>query len=166
MNPKSDLPRVMAFLQPALGARDPLRVLVLGVPGSGKTTWAKLVADELHLPRIEADEFFWGNGEGGGLPEFRAQMRYELERESFVAEGHFSTLKEEYLARINHVIYLDPPLPMVAVRLLQRFSIDRNRGRGGPWSLLFSLSRLKTLRANQQATVAALEAASVRLLRL
>ncbi len=38
----------------------PLLILVSGAPGSGKTTLARKLADELYLPHINRDSLYWG----------------------------------------------------------------------------------------------------------
>lgn len=35
---------------------NPLVILILGLPGAGKTTWGKKIANELHLPFISKDD--------------------------------------------------------------------------------------------------------------
>ena len=43
-----------------MGEASPLFILVMGVSGSGKTTYARKLASQLNVPHIELDTLYWG----------------------------------------------------------------------------------------------------------
>lgn len=84
-----------------------MRILILGLPGSGKTTFARKLATQLGLPHFEADAVFWDE-KGRERAEFRKSAGVWLsERPQWVAEGHYGKLRDLLDSRITHLVLLD-----------------------------------------------------------
>jgi adenylate kinase family enzyme len=98
------------------------RFVVIGAPGSGKTTFARALADKLHLEYFELDAVL--HGPGGIEPsneDFRESVLPKLEGEGWVVDGwHERKLGNLVLERADVAVFLDPALPLIVGRLLRR----------------------------------------------
>ncbi|MFH0897964.1 MAG: AAA family ATPase [bacterium] len=72
----------------------PKKIAILGCSGSGKTTFAKLLAQELNLPVFHLDQVSWKPG-------------WVKEEESIIKENHhFICSKEQWIIDGNQINYL------------------------------------------------------------
>lgn len=70
------------------------RILILGGPGSGKTSLAKQLSRIQSRVHIEVDELYWSGKKGGALqPNFESRFRRAIEAERWVLEGHYGKTK-------------------------------------------------------------------------
>ncbi len=110
------------------------RILVIGLPGSGKTTFARRLAARLWLPHLEADHFFWTE-DFEEAPDFREKVSRAVSGGAWVFEGHFSKVKDLVLPRAEVVIWLNPAFPGVLYRYLKRHWTGPRRGGTLRWLL-------------------------------
>jgi hypothetical protein len=84
------------------------RVLVIGCPGAGKTTFAVRLAALTALPLVHLDDLYFGPGWSATPPEaWRAEVaRLSAGREWIIDGNHAGTLPER-LARAEAVVLLD-----------------------------------------------------------
>jgi len=107
------------------------RVLVVGSPGAGKTSFAVELAAGLDLPLIHLDFEYWRAGWEPTLPEeWRARVEELISREAWVMDGNYGATLATRLARGDAAVFLDVPRPTCIRNVLLR--IVRNRGRPGP----------------------------------
>ena len=102
-------------------SQPPLRILVYGVTGSGKTTFARAVAQRLDLNLILADDLAWGPDWQQHPPEV------QLERIDAATAGDNWVLDSAYgfwlpvvRPRVDLVLGLDYPRWLSLSRLLRR----------------------------------------------
>ncbi|MEE0840408.1 MAG: AAA family ATPase [Acutalibacteraceae bacterium] len=86
------------------------RILIIGNSGSGKTTFAKALAEKTQLPLIHLDKLFWcGEWEHLSRDEFDAILQKELEKPEWIIDGNFSRTIPHRLKYCDTVFYFDLP---------------------------------------------------------
>jgi adenylate kinase family enzyme len=104
-----------------MSATTPQRVVVIGVTGSGKTTFARGVADSIGAPCVELDALHWEPGWQAAPPEtFLARVAAATAGERWVADGNYSRAQGLLWPRAEAIVWLDYPFHVVFPRLLWR----------------------------------------------
>jgi len=100
------------------------RIAVIGTSCSGKTTFAKSLAQKLQVNHIELDAIHWKpNWTPAPKEEFRALVREAVSSDAWVLDGNYSAVSNIVWARATQLIWLNYPFPIVAYRALSRRSI-------------------------------------------
>ena len=103
----------------SLGAAQ--RVLILGCPGSGKTTVARALAARSGLPRTSVDDLYWKAGwQRPSRPEFEARLRRFIDEDRWILDGNYADSIDCRLARADTVIWIDAPSLVCLRRVLLR----------------------------------------------
>ncbi len=86
------------------------RILVIGCPGAGKSTFARALRDKTGLPLHYLD-MLWHRPDGSHVsrPEFDAGLARILEGECWIIDGNYLRTMERRLARCDTVFLLDYP---------------------------------------------------------
>ena len=104
------------------------RVLVIGSGGSGKTTFARRLAERTGLPLIHLDALYWRPGwNPTPAAEWRAKVETLLCGERWIMDGNYGGTLDLRLAACDTVVFLDLPRWICLWRVLKR----RLRHRGG-----------------------------------
>ena len=86
------------------------RVSVVGVPGSGKSTVGRLLAQAIGAPFTELDSVFHRPGwTHPDREKFRAEVAQVVAGERWVIDGNYSAVQDLVWARADAVVWLDPP---------------------------------------------------------
>ena len=86
------------------------RVLIIGNAGSGKTTFAKALAEKTGLPLVHLDRLFWrDHWEHVTREEFDAALQVELGKESWIIDGNFDRTLPLRLEYCDEVFFFDLP---------------------------------------------------------
>ncbi len=86
------------------------RILIIGNAGSGKTTFAKKLAEKTGIPIIHLDKMYWtGNWEHIGRDEFDSILQNELEKPEWIIDGNFNRTIPHRLKYCDTVFYFDIP---------------------------------------------------------
>jgi adenylate kinase family enzyme len=97
------------------------RVIVSGMAGAGKSTFARHLAAATGLPVIHLDYHFW---RPGWVPppeaEWRALQAGLLAGERWICDGNYLETLALRLARADTVVYLDTPWWVCAARAFVR----------------------------------------------
>ena len=106
------------------------RVLVLGGPGSGKTTFAVRLARALEPPVVHLDAHFWQAGwRESPRPEWAARVAALAVADRWVMDGHYVGTLALRARRADAILVLAPPRLTRVVRLVRRGLRDRRRAR-------------------------------------
>ncbi|ANY20818.1 topology modulation protein [Tsuneonella dongtanensis] len=97
------------------------RVLVIGSPGAGKSTFARALAARTGLPLVHLDAEFHLPGWVDRDPdEWRAKLDGILARDSWIIDGNYGGSMDRRLARADTAILLDYPTPLCLWRVIKR----------------------------------------------
>jgi adenylate kinase family enzyme len=106
------------------------RILVLGCPGSGKTTFALKLGTLLRLPVVHLDKIFWNPGwVAKSAYEFRARLEEVLAGDAWIIDGNYSNTLSMRLERCQLVIYFDMPRRVSLFGVLKRALKNRGKTR-------------------------------------
>ncbi len=88
----------------------PARINVIGVSGSGKSTFAKRLSALTGIRHVEMDALFWKPGwTGTGDDEFLAKLEQALEGDEWILDGNYSRTQPVKWQRATMVVWVDYP---------------------------------------------------------
>ena len=107
------------------------RILVIGCPGAGKSTFARALRDRTGLPLWYLDQI-WHRPDRTTVSraEFDAQLTGLLRGDAWIIDGNYLRTLPRRLERCDAVLFLDYPRRLCLFRALRR--ILRWRGRTRP----------------------------------
>ena len=86
------------------------RVLIIGCPGSGKTTFAKKMAEKTGLPLVHLDRLYWkGQWEHLSREDFDRVLQTELEKPEWIMDGNYDRTLPHRLQFCDKVFFFDMP---------------------------------------------------------
>lgn len=111
----------MPIDEPAQSGPAPLRFLVVGTSGAGKSTFANALAAAAQCPCIELDALYWGPG-WTPVPHatFENAVRQATAGDRWVVEGNYSAVRDVLWPRATHIVWLNHRRWTVFSRLLWR----------------------------------------------
>lgn len=86
------------------------KVIVIGCPGSGKSTFSKALHDATGLPLYHLDMIKW-NADGTNVPKctFMERLYQVLEKECWIIDGNYGSTMELRMQFCDTVFFLDYP---------------------------------------------------------
>jgi adenylate kinase family enzyme len=106
------------------------RVMILGQPGAGKSTLARLMGEKTGLPVFHMDLIHWLPGWVERDKSEKIALAHEVEsRDVWIFEGGLSATYDNRLTRADTLIALDFPLWLRAWRVFKRTVRDYGRSR-------------------------------------
>ena len=87
------------------------RIMIIGCPGSGKSTFARGLAEKTGLPLFYLDMMYW-NPDRTTKPkeEFRAALRETVTLDEWIIDGNYGSTLEIRMEACDTVIFLDFPV--------------------------------------------------------
>ncbi len=84
------------------------KINIIGTSGSGKSTFAKKLSEQLHIPYIEIDAIFWGKNWYWPPDEaFFARLQEALDQEAWVLDGNYTRTTPIKWEAVDTVIWID-----------------------------------------------------------
>ena len=87
------------------------KVIVIGCPGAGKSTFARALSEKTQLPVYHLDLFFWNEDKTTvPRPEFLRRLHQAMREDAWIIDGNYGSTMELRMAVCDTVIFLDYPL--------------------------------------------------------
>jgi adenylate kinase family enzyme len=97
------------------------RIVVVGTSCSGKTSYAKRLANILASPHVELDALYWNpNWVERPLEEFRVLVRDAVAGDRWIVDGNYGTVRDLIWPRATCLIWLNYSFPLVMARAIRR----------------------------------------------
>ena len=87
------------------------KIIVIGCPGSGKSTFARALAEKTGVPLYHLDMLYW-NADKTTVDRcvFRERLAKVIEKDEWIIDGNYASTMEERMLACDTVFFLDYPL--------------------------------------------------------
>lgn len=87
------------------------KVIVIGCPGSGKSTFSRKLQAQTGLPLFHLDMMYWNSDKTTvGKSVFLDRLSAVLEKDAWIIDGNYGSTMEKRMAACDTVFFLDYPL--------------------------------------------------------
>lgn len=105
------------------------RIHIIGSVGSGKTTLARILSDQLNIPYFELDNIFWERRATGDVKRTEQDRDEYLSKiissESWIIEGVHHQWGSPCLQNADLILFLDVNLFTRSSRIIKRFLMQK-----------------------------------------
>lgn len=106
------------------------KILIIGSPGSGKSTFSKILSQKLNIPLVHLDSLFWKAGwVESEREEFDTLLLSELQKDKWIIDGNYSRTMEMRLKYADTVIFFDYNRFLCLWRVIKRVVINYGKVR-------------------------------------
>ena len=97
------------------------KIIVIGCPGSGKSTFSRKLSQKVNLPLIHLDMLFWNPDRTTVDKEiFISRLEKALSGEKWIIDGNYSSTIEIRIKACDTVFFLDYPADICLEGVLKR----------------------------------------------
>ena len=97
------------------------KIIVIGCPGSGKSTFSRALHEKTRIPLYCLDMMYWNADKTTvGRAVFRARLAEVLTRDSYIIDGNYRSTMEIRIANCDTVFFLDYDLETCLSGILSR----------------------------------------------
>ena len=97
------------------------KVIVIGCPGSGKSTFSKALHQKTTLPLVHLDNLFWNaNKTTVEKSVFLEKLSHVLAQEQWIIDGNYASTMERRLQACDTVFFLDYPMEICLHGIAER----------------------------------------------
>ncbi len=98
------------------------KILIVGCPGSGKSTFAEKLAKEIKVPLIHLDSIYWKpNWERPSKKEWIEILNKVLDKKSWIIDGNYVSTFELRAKKADTIYFFETPRWKCILRALKRF---------------------------------------------
>ena len=102
------------------------RILIIGSPGAGKSTFARSLAEITCLPLCHIDNLYWKeNGEHVSRAELLVRLDPILQTEKWIIDGNYSATFDYRIRFATAVVLLDVDFPLCREGIISRVGRPR-----------------------------------------
>lgn len=103
------------------------KILIIGCPGSGKSTFARALKEATGLPLVHLDMLYWNADKTTVCREvFDARLEEALAGDGWIIDGNFSRTMEKRLQSCDTVFFLDLPTEVCLESVRGRIGTKRS----------------------------------------
>lgn len=107
-----------------------MKIYIIGIVASGKTTYSRRLSEELGIPAYELDKVVYATRPDGGQrkrsPEEQMKVLERIDAAGdWIIEGTYRQTLHCVLDMADRIIFLDPPLKLRKKRIFERWRRQR-----------------------------------------
>ncbi len=98
------------------------KIIIVGCPGSGKTTLANILGKKLNIPVHHLDKYYWkDNWQAITQEEFSEIQRVITSGDRWIIDGNYSRTIENRMLYADTIIFFDFPSYVIYWRVFKRY---------------------------------------------
>ncbi len=106
------------------------KILVIGSPGSGKSTFAREISKKTNIVLYHMDKLHWyGKWKSISKEELLSKIEKIVEKDSWIIDGNYSSSLEIRVKNADTIFYFDYPSYICLFRIIKRYFMYRNKNR-------------------------------------